>query len=49
MNREELGQDMIHEGRLSEFHQKNGNSYMYSWHHARYMELKAKYNRLYNS
>lgn len=40
-----LGEDMIEEGKMSEFYQKGKgkNLEMYGFHHHRYMTLKRRY------
>jgi len=45
-SKKELGRCMIEHGQLSEYHQKLENYYMYDYHHAQYLKLKAQYRGL---
>ena len=46
ITKHQLGLNMIEHGQLSEYHQKIGDTYMYDYHHAKYLELKKQYNNL---
>lgn len=45
MTREQLGKEMINEGQWAEFYQNKDNSFMYEWHHERYMKLMEEYHQ----